>query len=90
MCPISKPQQKQQNLDGEYYTEMWLSHYYHVRYFQPCRQVASFIAGRLTGEYHEGNNVSKEEDLARLCAAQKILAAESNRPLAPDKIKGQE
>ena len=60
-------------LDGEKYSKLWLAHYYNVRYFQPCRQVASFIAGRLTGEYHEGNEVSFELDLARLCAASKIL-----------------
>ena len=60
-------------LGYEVYTERWLVHYYHLRHFQPCREVSSFVAGRMTGEYHEGNDVSFELDVERLCAAREIL-----------------
>jgi hypothetical protein len=53
--------------------ERWLAHYYNLRHFQPCRQVASFLASRLTGRYHGGNNVSPQLDVKWLCAGRRIL-----------------
>lgn len=61
-------------INGEKYSERWLKHYYFLRHFQPCREIASFLASRMTGEYHNGKEVSFEKDIARLCAAQNILA----------------
>jgi hypothetical protein len=72
----------------ETYTERWLVHYYNLRHFQPCRQVASFVAGRLSGEYHEGNDVSFELDLVRLCQARQILDR-VNLTVNQQKQKGQ-
>lgn len=73
-------------LEGETFSERWLVHYYNLRHFQPCREVASFVANRMTGEYHRGDQLSFEEDLARLCAASKILALSKTKgPRKPKK-----
>jgi hypothetical protein len=77
-------------IQGETYSERWLVHYYHLRHFQPCRQVASFTAGRMTGEYHEGNGVSAELDYERLFKAREILNRLKSTVLSPStKSKGQ-
>ena len=53
--------------------ERWLIHYSNLRYFQPCRQIASFLASRMTGLYYGGNKVSDRLDRRWLWSARLIL-----------------
>lgn len=76
-------------IEGEIYTERWLVHYHNLRHFQPCRQVASFTAGRMSGEYHEGNDVSEELDYLRLAKAREILNRLKQPSARPGQSKGQ-
>jgi len=95
MARIPYPLRKHVNgslvkIQDETYSERWLVHYYNLRHFQPCRQVASFTAGRMTGEYHEGNDVRAKLDYERLFKAREILNRLKSTVLSPStKSKGQ-
>ena len=94
MARIPYPLRKHVNgslvkIQDETYSERWLVHYYNLRHFQPCRQVASFTAGRMTGEYHEGNDVSAKLDYERLFKAREILNRLKSTVRSPRTQKGQ-
>ena len=78
---------KRLTLGQEMYSKRWLIHYYNLRHFQTCREIASFVSSRITGEYHNGHDLEFEEDLARLYAASKILGQRKTAAPSPAKSK---